>query len=438
MNQKVALHNLGCKVNAYEMEAMEQLLKKHGYQIVPFAPGADIYIINTCTVTNIADRKSRQMLSKARKMNPDSIVVAAGCYVEGAKEKVDQDLSIDLIIGNNMKKELIKVLENFQKKQTRSHTLADISHTTEYEELQIDESGEHTRVYVKVQDGCNQFCTYCIIPFTRGRVRSRSCDAVVREVSRLAKAGYQEVVLTGIHLSSYGVDMEGDSINLLTLVQQVHQVDGIARIRLGSLEPGIITEEFVQSLSRLEKVCPHFHLSLQSGSNQVLKRMKRRYTREEFEEKCRIIRRYYQHPALTTDIIVGFPGETQEEFEETKEFVQKIRFYETHIFRYSKRAGTKAADMPDQICESEKAVRSNILIQLGEKNKRRFMEQMLGEEVEVLAEELTKYKDQDYIVGHTREYLKAMIPQNDMPSGPLVKTVVAEVVKNDAILVETL
>jgi len=434
MGKKVALHNLGCKVNAYEMEAMHQMLVQHGYEIVPFAPGADVYIINTCTVTNIADRKSRQMLHKAKKMNPDSIVIAAGCYVETAGEKVEEDLSIDLIIGNNKKKELVSILENFQKDKNRRYTLPDINHTKEYEELQIGHTAEHTRAYIKVQDGCNQFCTYCIIPYTRGRVRSRRMAEVMKEVERLAQAGYREVVLTGIHLSSYGIDLEEADCNLLTLISQVHQAAGIQRIRLGSLEPGIITEEFVRSLSQMHKVCPHFHLSLQSGSNGVLTRMKRRYTAEEFEQKCSIIRRFYQQPALTTDIIVGFPGETKAEFEETKAFVQRINFYETHIFKYSQRTGTRAADMPGQIPESEKGARSNVLIELGKKNKRKFMESFRGQEVEILAEERNIIGSVPYWTGHTKEYLKVLVQTDDDIRNQLHTLTAAEVFENDALI----
>lgn len=434
MKKKAALHNLGCKVNAYEMEAMHQMLAEHGYDIVPFAPGADIYIINTCTVTNIADRKSRQMLHKAKKMNPDSIVVAVGCYVEAAGKKLDEDMSIDLIIGNNKKKELISILENFQKDKIRRHTLPDINHTKEYEELQIGHTAEHTRAYIKVQDGCNQFCTYCIIPYTRGRVRSRSLAEVVKEVERLARAGYQEVVLTGIHLSSYGVDRKEPNSNLLELIRRVHQIAGIKRIRLGSLEPGIITEEFVQSLSKLPKLCPHFHLSLQSGSNEVLARMKRRYTAEEFAGKCSMIRRYYEQPALTTDIIVGFPGETREEFEQTKAFAEEINFYETHIFKYSKRAGTKAADMPKQIPEGEKGVRSNALMELGKRNKRKFMESFLGKEVEVLPEERIHMGGKSYWTGYTKEYLKVMVPADHDIQNQLTMVTAAALTENDAIL----
>lgn len=409
MKGKVALHNLGCKVNAYETEAMQQMLEAAGYEIVPFEPGADIYVINTCSVTNIADRKSRQMLHKAKKMNPDAIVVAAGCYVQADTKKAEADASIDIIIGNNKKQELISILESYRTGHQKTTECVDINHTKEYENLEIDRTEEHTRAYLKVQDGCNQFCTYCIIPYARGRIRSKKTEDVVNEVKRLAASGCQEVVLTGIHLSSYGKERPEDQENLLTLIQAVHQVDGIERIRLGSLEPGIITEEFAAAISSLPKVCPHFHLSLQSGCTTTLKRMNRRYTAEEYREKCEILRKYYPAPALTTDVITGFPGETEEEFEESRSFVDSIHFYETHIFPYSKREGTKAAGMPDQLTEQVKKERSRILIALGKEHQREYMEQFLGQEKEVLFEEQQTVEGQEYWTGHTMEYLKIAV-----------------------------
>ena len=412
MKGKVALHNLGCKVNAYETEAMQQMLEAAGYEIVPFAPGADIYVINTCTVTNIADRKSRQMIHKAKKMNPDAIVVAAGCYVQAGKEKAETDMSIDLIIGNNKKQELIPLLEEFQKNRNRGQGLIDIGHTREYEKLEIDRTEEHTRAYIKVQDGCNQFCTYCVIPYARGRVRSRRTEDVVREVERLACSGCQEIVLTGIHLSSYGVDRKEEGENLLSLIQAVHQVNGIERIRMGSLEPGIITEEFAAAIAKLPKVCPHFHLSLQSGCTSTLKRMNRRYTAEEYREKCEILRKYYPAPALTTDVITGFPGETEEEFAESRSFVDSIGFYETHIFPYSRREGTKAADMPDQLPEQIKKERCREMIELGKKHRTEYMQHFLGQEKTVLFEEIQTIDEEEYWVGHTMEYLKVGVKTN--------------------------
>ena len=403
--KKVALHNLGCKVNAYETEAMQEMLEHAGYEIVPFQEGADIYVINTCTVTNIADRKSRQMLHRARKMNPDAVVVAAGCYVQAQAEKQVIDPCIDIVLGNNKKQDLLTALQAYEEAHGDLREVIDINHTKEYENLHLTKQGEHTRAYIKVQDGCNQFCSYCIIPYARGRVRSRAKEDVVAEVTDLAKNGYQEVVLTGIHLSSYGIDFENED-NLLSLIRAVHEIEGIKRIRLGSLEPRIITEEFVQAIAALPKMCPHFHLSLQSGCNETLKRMNRRYTSEEVYEKCEILRKYFEKPALTTDVIVGFPQETEEEFETTYEFLKKICFYETHIFKYSKREGTKAAVMQGQIPEQIKAKRSARLIELGEKNRRAYEESFLGKTVEVLVEEKSDVNGKEMWTGHTKEYMK--------------------------------
>ena len=399
--KKAALHNLGCKVNAYETEAMQELLEKNGYEIVPFKEGADVYVVNTCTVTNIADRKSRQMLHKARKMNPDAIVVATGCYVQTENQKVDD--CIDIVIGNNKKKDIVEILKQYEEERGRTTDLIDIGHTKEYENLHLSRTGEHTRAYIKVQDGCNQFCSYCIIPYARGRVRSRAKEDVIEEVKTLAANGYKEVVLTGIHLSSYGVDIED---SLLSLILAVHEVDGIHRIRLGSLEPGIITEEFVRTISALPKVCPHFHLSLQSGCNATLRRMNRRYTAEEYAEKCQLLRKYFAHPALTTDVITGFPGETPEEFEESRAFVDSIDFYETHVFKYSRREGTKAAVMPDQVPEQIKAERSKVLIALSEEKQSRFEEELIETTQEVLMEEAIEREDGIWQIGHTKEYVK--------------------------------
>ena len=402
--KKVALHNLGCKVNAYETEAMQEMLQNHGYEIVPFKEGADIYIINTCTVTNMADRKSRQMLHRAKKMNPEAIVVACGCYVQAMKDQVDE--SIDIVVGNNRKKDIVEILAEYEGQNMQNDVqteLIDINHTKEYEELSLSQTGEHTRAYIKVQDGCNQFCSYCIIPYARGRVRSRERSHVVEEVKNLAANGYKEVVLTGIHLSSYGIDI-GD--NLLALIQDIHEVEGIERIRMGSLEPRIITEEFAKTLSSMRKICPHFHLSLQSGCNATLKRMNRRYTAEEYYEKCELLRKYFDHPALTTDVIVGFPGETEEEFAESKAFVDKVNFYETHIFKYSKREGTVAAGMPDQVPDQIKTIRSNELIELGKRKQRQYEDRLIGTSQEVLIEEEIEREGELWQVGHTKEYVK--------------------------------
>lgn len=418
--KKAALHNLGCKVNAYETEAMQELLEQAGYEIVPFKEGADIYIINTCTVTNMADRKSRQMLHRARKMNPDAIIVAAGCYVQTKDEEEKLDECIDIVIGNNRKKDIVEILEEYEgKKQTVQKDVIDINHTKEYEELHLSKTAEHTRAYLKVQDGCNQFCTYCIIPYARGRVRSRRKEDVVEEVKNLVKNGYQEVVLTGIHLSSYGVDLE-ETEDLLSLILAVHEVEGLKRIRLGSLEPRIITEKFVQTISGLEKMCPHFHLSLQSGCNATLKRMNRKYTAEEYYEKCELLRKYFEHPALTTDVIVGFPGETEEEFQQSMSFVDKVNFYETHIFKYSKREGTKAAVMPDQVPEQVKTVRSNQLLALNEKKQKEFEQYYLGKSVEVLMEEEIEKDGKYFQTGHTKEYIRIAVESEENWQNKLV------------------
>ncbi len=410
--KKGALHNLGCKVNAYETEAMQEMLEHAGYEIVPFREGADIYVINTCTVTNIADRKSRQMLHRARKMNPDAIVVAAGCYVQAQAEKQVIDPCIDIVLGNNKKQDLLTALQAYEAEHEGLREVIDINHTKEYENLHLTKQGEHTRAYIKVQDGCNQFCSYCIIPYARGRVRSRAKEDVVEEITELAKNGYKEVVLTGIHLSSYGIDFEQED-NLLSLIRAVHEIEGIERIRLGSLEPRIITEEFAQAISALPKMCPHFHLSLQSGCDETLKRMNRRYTSQEFYEKCEILRTHFENPALTTDVIVGFPQETEEEFQKTLEFLKKIRFYETHIFKYSKREGTKAAVMEGQIPEQVKADRSAVLIQLGEENQKKYEAAFAGKTVEVLVEEQAVIDGKEMWVGHTKEYMKIALESGE-------------------------
>ena len=419
--KKAALHNLGCKVNAYETEAMQQLVEEAGYEIVSFHEKADVYVINTCSVTNMADRKSRQMLHRAKKMNPDAAVVAAGCYVQTKEEEAKQDLAIDILIGNNQKNELVHRLdeffaereeanaENAQKESDTNHqnkveAVVDINHEPQcFEEMSLTKTAEHTRAFVKVQDGCNQFCSYCIIPYARGRVRSRNIESVLKEIRGLAKMGYQEVALAGIHLSSYGVDCEE---SLLHLIQEIHKIDGIRRIRLGSLEPQIVTEEFARELSSLEKICPHFHLSLQSGCDATLKRMNRKYTAAQYEKGCRLLRKYFTHPAITTDVIVGFPGETEEEFETTKAFLEKIHFYEMHIFKYSKRQGTRAAVMENQVPEEIKTKRSAELIALSERMSNEFRSYYLGREEEVLFEEPAEINGKTMYVGYTKEYVK--------------------------------
>ena len=415
MGNKVALHNLGCKVNAYEIEAMQQLLEEAGYEIVPFEPGADIYVINTCTVTNIADRKSRQMLHKAKKMNPEAIVVATGCYVQTGGEKLEKDEAIDLVLGNNQKINIVEALAEYaENKPGHGSHVIKINQTKEYEELSIDHTAEHVRAYIKVQEGCNQFCTYCIIPYARGRVRSRNIESVLKEVRALAEKGYKEVVLTGIHLSSYGVDFpEEKKETLLSLIRAVHEIEGIRRIRLGSLEPGIVTREFAEGIAALPKVCPHFHLSLQSGCDETLERMNRRYRSGEYRERCELLREVYGNPALTTDVIVGFPQESEEEFQKSYDFVDGIHFYETHIFKYSRRQGTKAAAMDGQLTEAEKARRSEKMIEMHHRHASDYEKSMIGKELEVLIEEEYTNDGRTWYLGHSREYIKTAVPKSE-------------------------
>ena len=415
MGNRVALHNLGCKVNAYEIEAMQQLLEEAGYEIVPFEPGADIYVINTCTVTNIADRKSRQMLHKAKKMNPEAIVVATGCYVQTGGEKLEKDEAIDLVLGNNQKINIVEALAEYaENKPGHGSHVIKINQTKEYEELSIDRTAEHVRAYIKVQDGCNQFCTYCIIPYARGRVRSRNIESVLKEVHSLAEKGYKEVVLTGIHLSSYGVDFpEEKKETLLSLIRAVHEIEGIQRIRLGSLEPGIVTREFAEGIAALPKVCPHFHLSLQSGCDETLERMNRRYRSGEYRERCELLREVYGNPALTTDVIVGFPQESEEEFQKSYDFVDGIHFYETHIFKYSRRQGTKAAAMDGQLTEAEKARRSEKMIEMHHCHASDYEKSMIGKELEVLIEEEYTNDGRTWYLGHSREYIKTAVPKSE-------------------------
>lgn len=432
-----ALHNLGCKVNSYETEAMQQLLEEAGYEIVSFHEKADVYIINTCSVTNIADRKSRQMLHRAKKQNPEAVVVAAGCYVQSAAEELKADLAVDVIIGNNKKQDLVPILEEYFKDRTDSSHVIEINETHEYERLSIHKIADHTRAFLKVQDGCNQFCSYCIIPYTRGRVRSRRPEEVVAEVRELAAAGYQEVVLTGIHLSSYGVDFkEEENENLLSLIRQVHEVEGIRRIRLGSLEPRIITDDFAKALASMPKFCPHFHLSLQSGCDETLKRMNRHYTTEEYAAGCDILRRYFDNPAITTDVIVGFPGETEEEFEATKAFLERIGFYEMHIFKYSRRAGTRADRMPEQVLEQIKNVRSEALLLLEKQMSKAYRESFLGKKKTVLLEEKTEIEGRAYMIGHTMEYVKAVVPYADDLKNKMTEGVLKEALNDEVLLLD--
>ena len=426
--KKVALHNLGCKVNAYETEAMQEILEQNGYEIVPFEEKADAYIVNTCSVTNMADKKSRQMLHRAKKMNPEAVVIAAGCYVQSAGEELLKDTSVDILIGNNEKVNLPSILENWEKEHNPLH-VHDLTREHTYEELTLSHTAGHTRAFMKIQDGCNQFCTYCIIPYTRGRVRSRRLSDIVAEAGRLAENGYQEVVLTGIHLDSYGTDLE-EHENLLTVIQEIAKIDGIKRIRLGSLESRIMTEEFVAGLAAEEKLCPHFHLSLQSGCDATLKRMNRRYSAEEFRQCCERLRRHFDDPALTTDVIVGFPGETEEEFTATVEFLKDICFYETHVFKYSRRKGTKADRMPDQIPEQIKNQRSDVLLALTEKNSGEYRKKLLGRTVKVLLEEESTIGGTTYLAGHTREYVKVAVAPETAAAGEIIDVKVTGLLKD--------
>ena len=411
--RKAALHNLGCKVNAYETEAMQQMLEDAGYEIVPFKEGADVYVINTCSVTNVADKKSRQMLHRAKKMNPSAVVVAAGCYVQAAGEELLKDEAVDIVVGNNRKQDLVSILDQYFAEHQGVENIIDIGKTGEYEPLHIRKISDHTRAFIKVQDGCNQFCSYCIIPYTRGRVRSRQMEDVVREVEELAASGYKEIVLTGIHLSSYGVDFKEENIGLLDLIVRLDRVPGVERIRLGSLEPRIITEEFAGTLAGLKSFCPHFHLSLQSGCDATLKRMNRHYTTEDYAHRCEILRKYFENPAITTDVIVGFPQETEEEFETTREFLRRVHFYEMHVFKYSRREGTRAAVMEGQVPEQEKNRRSDILLDLEAELSDAYRRSFLGKEEEVLLEERVSAEGRDYMIGHTRQYVKAVVPYRE-------------------------
>ena len=452
----VAFHTLGCKVNTYETEAMQQLMESAGYRCVEFGERADVYIVNTCSVTNIADRKSRQMLHRARKINEDAIVVAAGCYVESAKNKIDEDLSIDIIVGNNNKNDIVNIINEYLQDKIKNKFIIDINKETEYEEFNISKINDHTRAFIKVQDGCNQFCSYCIIPFTRGRVRSRKMENIIDEVKSLSASGYKEIVLTGIHLSSYGVDFLDESYNkrmekltqteesdeefvtkneLLCLIENIANIEGIERVRIGSLEPRIIQENFIKSLSKIDKFCPHFHLSLQSGCDKTLKSMNRKYTADEFYEGVKLIRKYFASPAITTDIIVGFPGETKKDFEESKTFVEKVKFYETHIFPYSIREGTKAANMP-QVDGNEKVRRANILNEINLKNQKEFRALRIGKEDELLCEEIFIKDGIEYFTGYTKEYVKVAVLNSDLKTNDIVSGRIVDFLTDDILLLE--
>lgn len=409
--KKVALHNLGCKVNSYELDSMKEQLQRAGYDIVPFAEGADIYIINTCTVTNIADRKSRQMLHKAKKLNPNAMVIAAGCYAQAAKDDIEKDQCIDFILGNNYKGKIVKAIEDWQADiDDEECYFSDINKECAFEDIPITNISGHVRAYIKIQDGCNRFCSYCIIPYVRGRVRSRTPESVIKEVKKLAENGVSEIILTGIQLSSYGVDFKNKDTHLLNIVKRINDIKGIERIRLGSLEPNIVDENFVNGLSKISSFCPHFHLSLQSGSDTVLKRMNRHYSTERYFEAVKMIRKYFVEPAVTTDIIVGFPGETEEEFYETCNFVKEIELAQTHIFKYSKRRGTKAETFQNQVYENIKNTRSNILTKICNDLEIKYLDKFLGkEEIVLLEEEYIKIDGEVYTLGHTARYTKVAI-----------------------------
>jgi threonylcarbamoyladenosine tRNA methylthiotransferase MtaB len=442
---RVALHNLGCKVNSYEMDVMTQKLKAAGYEIVSFSDEADIYIINTCTVTNIADRKSRQMLHKAKKENPNAIVVAVGCYVETGMEGVKKDECIDLAVGNNKKSEIVEILDEFlaardglTDKTLGGTSVIDINNTHEYESMFLSELPEHTRAYIKIQDGCNQFCSYCVIPYARGRVRSRDMQDILSEIKVLIQKGCKEVVLTGIHISSYGVDM-GEP-KLIELVENINCLAGIERIRLGSLEPRIITRENARRMAAIDKLCPHFHLSLQSGCNSVLKRMNRHYTAEEFMEGVKILREEFDRPAITTDIIVGFPGETPEEFEECRKFAEEVNFYEMHVFKYSPRKGTVAAGMKDQLTDREKSARSDVLLAMSERNSECYRNQFLGEKLSILWEDSEEIKGRKYMIGNTDRYIRVAMAEDDprsanAVSGQITQELVTSFLNRDTLLI---
>ena len=439
--KNVAFHNLGCKVNSYEIDVMQQNLQEKGYNIVPFDSKADIYIVNTCTVTNIADRKSRQMLHRAKQKNPDAIVVAVGCYVQTGREDVEKDPCIDLAIGNNRKKDLPEILERYLREretavQGTSFDMIDINSTNEYEEMTLKQTAEHTRAYIKIQDGCNQFCSYCVIPYARGRVRSRHAEDIMAEIEGIVKAGYREIVLTGIHISSYGIDFEGKnysgSSKLIDLIEKIHGIEGLERIRLGSLEPRIVTEETARRLAALPKICPHFHLSLQSGCDETLKRMNRHYSTGQYLQSVEFLRREFDHPAITTDVIVGFPGETEEEFAATKAFLEKVGFYEMHIFKYSKRAGTRAAEMPNQVPDQVKTARSNELLSLERIQSHAFRSRYIGEWAEVLLEEEKEIDGKIYWLGHTKDYVKVAV--SDGASNLPVNCEIKDFLKDDILL----
>ena len=427
--KKVALHNLGCKVNSYETEAMSQLLANAGYEIVPFSEKADVYIVNTCSVTNMADRKSRQMLHKAKKMNEGAIVVATGCYVQTASEKIAEDLSIDIIVGNNKKKEIVEILQEYFKEHKKNYII-DINKTDEYEDLEIATVTEHTRAHLKIQDGCNNFCSYCIIPYARWRIRSRKMDSIKDELERLANNGFKEVVFTGINLSCY----DDNGKKLIDVIELAENTEGIERIRLGSLDQEVVTEEFAHRLSKVTKICPHFHLSMQSGCDTTLKAMNRHYTSEEYYNKCMLLREKFINPAFTTDVIVGFPQESDEDYATTREFVKKVGFSELHVFKYSRRDGTVAAKMIGQVDETIKSKRSEDLISVGESLKENYRKEKIGEKVSVLFEEEKEINGIKYQVGHTKEYIEVAVETKENLAGKIEEVFLKDFIDNEIML----
>ena len=436
---KAAIHNLGCKVNSYEAESMREQLINNGYEMVDFSEKADVYIVNTCSVTNIADRKSRQMLHRAKKLNPEAVVVAAGCYVQEVGDELLRDNAVDIILGNNKKSNLAETLADYFKDQSKNANFVDIGEEKLFEETPVETTDENIRVNVKVQDGCNNFCTYCIIPYTRGRIRSRSISEIQKEVKGLAKKGYKEIVINGINLSSYGLDKtetssSDEKISLIELLEKLNEIPGIERIRMSSLEPRVISSDFVERLKKLEKICHHFHLSMQSGCDETLKRMNRHYTSDEYFEACLRLRNAFDDAAITTDVIVGFPGETEEEFEKSYDFCKKVGFADLHVFKYSKRKGTKAADMPNQLTEKQKHERSEKLIKLGKEMSEAFRNKFLGEEAEVLFEEKCILSGEEYYIGHTRQYLKVCVKSDENLVGKNMKVLIDKPLESEILL----
>lgn len=457
MKKTAAFLSLGCKVNSYETEAMRGMFEAAGYDIVEFKDRADVYVVNTCTVTNIADRKSRQMLHQAKKRNPEAIIAAVGCYVQAAEEVLLADQAVDLVIGNNKKSDIVTMVERCRNNNNKEELVININEEQDYEKLQVISTMEKTRAFIKIQDGCNRFCSYCIIPYVRGRVRSRKEEDILPEIEALAQKGYREIVLTGIHISSYGTDWKKESqteelqekeqteqiednssaeMPLAELIIRIGQIEGIERIRLGSLEPRIITDGFLEKITSVKQFCPHFHLSLQSGSDSVLKRMNRKYSTEEYEERVRLIRNYFDNPSFTTDVIVGFPGETTEEFAQTLAFVNKIGFSHIHVFKYSKRAGTKAAVMPEQVTEELKSLRSDELISLSNQMTKEYQIGFMGKIEKILFEEEFELEGIKYQVGHNERYLKLAVPSEEDLSNRIEKVRVTNFLTEEILLCE--